>query len=213
MELLVPQAIDDYSRVHTSRPSALLQELEAYTIKNCADAQMSVGTVEGALLQFLIKISGARRVLEIGLFTGYSALAMAEALPEGSEIISCEINAETAAIARSFFDRSPHGGKITIKLGPALATLDALAQDQGFDLVFIDADKENYCTYYEAVLPRLRAGGLVIADNVLWSGRVLKPEQPSDKALVRFNDMVRTDPRVEHVLLTVRDGVMLIRKK
>jgi predicted O-methyltransferase YrrM len=160
----------------------------------------------------LVKLTDAHRILEVGLYTGYSALTMAEAMARDGTIISCEIEREMAALAQSFFDRSPHGRKIEVRIGPALATLQALPAGALFDLVFLDADKENYCAYYKELLPRLRAGGLLIADNTLWSGNVLKPEQETDRAIVGFNDLVQRDPQVENVLLTVRDGMTLIRK-
>ena len=213
MDNIVPKPIDDYAAAHSQQPSPLLDELEAYTNTHCALPQMLVGRLEGGLLKMLVRLSGARRVLEIGLYTGYSALTMAEALPEGGSILSCEINADTAAIAQSFFNRSPHGHKISVRMGPALNTLAALPQDTVFDLVFVDEDKENYVRYYEAVMPLLRPGGLIIADNVLWSGAVLDPQRDSDRALVAFNNKVHQDPRVEHVMLTVRDGVMLAYKR
>lgn len=213
MEPLLPAAIEAYARDHTSAPSPLLAELEAHTRARCGqDAEMLIGPVEGALLRLLVRLSVARRVLEIGLFTGYSALTMAEALPEDGELLSCDINPVTTEIARSFFARSPHGRKIEVHLGPALDTLDSL-RGQAFDLAFLDADKETYPAYYEKLLDLLRAGGLLIADNVLWSGRVLAPEKATDRALAAFNERVARDPRVEHVLLAVRDGVMVIRKK
>ena len=155
----------------------------------------------------------ARCVLEIGTFTGYSALCMAEALPAKGKLTTCEIKPEHADIARSFFARSPHGHKIKIHLGPAIETLAGLPVSASIDFVFLDADKENYVNYYEAVLPCLRPGGLIVADNVLWSGRVLAPKKKSDRAVVRFNNHVRRDPRVECVMLPVRDGVSLIRKR
>ncbi len=213
MKRFVSEAIESYCRQHSAAPSALLRELEAYTIAHCAQSQMLTGSLEGALLRLLVQMTGARRILELGLFTGYSALTMAEALPEDGTILSCDINPETTAIAQSFFDRSAHGGKIEVRLGPALDTLAALPAGQEFDLVFIDADKENYASYYDAALPRLRRGGLVVADNVLWSGAVLKPQQRSDYAMVAFNDHVQHDPRVENVMLTVRDGMTLARKR
>ncbi|HEX9627180.1 MAG TPA: class I SAM-dependent methyltransferase [Acidiferrobacterales bacterium] len=213
MKALIAPELERYCAEHSAAPSALLDELEAYTRAHCANPQMLVGALEGALLRMLVKISGARRILEIGLYTGYSALTMAEALPEDGTVLSCETNAETAAIARSFFARSPHGGKIAIALGPALDTLAGLAPDPAFDLAFIDADKENYVNYYEAVLPRLAPGGLIVADNVLWSGAVLKPDKATDRALADFNDRATRDPGVQTVMLSVRDGVLLIRKR
>jgi len=184
---------------------------ETYTRQHCALPQMMVGHLEGNLLAMLIKLTGARRVLEIGLFTGYSAIAMAEALPEEGELVSCEIDPKHARIAQGFIDKSPHRDKILIKLGPAIDSLKSLTGP--FDMVFIDADKENYGDYYEAVLGLLRPGGLMVADNVLWSGAVLDPQQESDRALVNFNARVLEDHRVEQVMLTVRDGILLIRKK
>jgi len=213
MEAIIPRPIEEYCLRHTNALDPLLQELETYTQHHCRDARMLTGPHEGALLAMLVRLTGARRVLEIGAFTGYSALCMAGALPADGEILSCDINPETSAIAQSFFDRSPHGRKITVRLGPALETLAALPKAARFDFVFLDADKENYVNYYEAVLPRLRAGGLIAADNVLWSGRVLAPKTKTDRAVVRFNRHVRRDPRVECVMLPVRDGVSLIRKR
>jgi caffeoyl-CoA O-methyltransferase len=165
------------------------------------------------LLALLVRLTGARRVLEIGTFTGYSALCMAEALPGNGELITCEIKPEHGDIAQSFFDRSPDGRKIRLQLGPALKTLVNLPAPTWFDFVFIDADKENYVKYYEAVLPRLQAGGLIVADNVLWSGRALSPRSKTDKAIARFNKHVQRDARIECVMLPVRDGVSLIRKR
>jgi caffeoyl-CoA O-methyltransferase len=173
---------------------------------------MQVGRVEGTLLKMLAGLVGARRVLEIGTFTGFSALCMAEALPEGGELITCDIDPEAVRIAQRFFDRSPHGKKIRVRLGDALETVRSLPAESTFDLVFLDADKERYSDYYELVLPRLRVGGLLVADNTLWSGRVLSPSHASDHAIVAFNRRVAEDPRVENVLLSVRDGMMLARK-
>jgi caffeoyl-CoA O-methyltransferase len=212
MDFIVPEHIEEYVAAHTTPHTRLLEELEEYTLANCAYPQMLVGRVEGRLLKLLVRLIGARRVLEIGTFTGYSALCMAEGLPADGSLITCEINPEHAKIAQSFFDRSPYGKQITIHLGPALETLKTLPADRLFDMVFLDADKENYGNYYDAVLPRLRKGGLIVADNVLWSGRVLKPEKETDRALAQFNEKVLRDGRVENVMLTVRDGVMLIRK-
>jgi len=146
------------------------------------------------------------RVVEIGTFSGHSALAMAAALPDGGRMNACEIDPERAAFARRYFDRSPYGSRITLHVAPALETL---AQLEGtFDFVFIDADKEGYVGYYEAVLPRLSERGLIVADNTLWSGQVLEGDSP----IVRFNEHVAADPRTVQVLLSVRDGMTLIRR-
>jgi caffeoyl-CoA O-methyltransferase len=213
VKTIVPQKIEEYCLRHTTARDKLLRELEKYTNRHCADAQMLIGPHEGALLAMLVRLSGARHILEIGAFTGYSALCMAEALPAKGKLTTCEIKSEHADIACSFFARSPHGHKIKIHLGPAIETLAGLPASARFDFVFLDADKENYVNYYEAVLPRLRRGGLIVADNVLWSGRVLAPKKKSDRAVVTFNTHVRRDARVECVMLPVRDGVSLIRKR
>ncbi|QDE99677.1 O-methyltransferase [Myxococcus xanthus] len=208
---LVPPEIEAYADAHTTAPAPLFDELRDVTYARMSSPNMQVGSVEGTFLRMLIALTGARRVLEIGTFTGYSALMMAEALPDDGALITCDINPEATDVARAFFLRSPHGRKIDLRMGPALDTLKTL---QGpFDLAFIDADKPSYAAYWDAVLPLLRPGGLIIADNVLWSGRVLQPEGPSDHAIVDFNAKVAADPRVEHVLLTVRDGMMLARKR
>ncbi len=213
MLTIVPAAIDAYCTAHSSTPSPLLCELEAYTRAHSAHANMLTGPVEGALLKLLIQVAGARQVLEIGTFTGYSALTMAEALPEGGTVLTCDIDPEVTRIARSFWERSPHGGKITLKLGPALATIAALESSTSFDLVFIDADKEHYVDYLDACMPHVRPGGLLVADNALWSGKVLDPREDTDRAIVAFNQRVHQDPRLEHALLPVRDGIMLVRKR
>lgn len=210
MDPLVDPAVESYAAEHSSEPDKLLQELERYTYEHLDEPQMVVGRLEAAFLQMLVRMIPARRVLEIGLFSGYSALAMAEALDEHGEIVSCELDEKHAEVARSFFKRSPVGYKIGIRVGPALESLERI--EGPFDMVFLDADKENYARYYDLVMPKLRQGGLIVADNVLWSGRVLNPEKDSDHALVAFNDKVQNDPAVENVLLTVRDGVMVARK-
>lgn len=213
MKSIVPVAIEEYCAAHSDAASPLLRELEDYTRAHCQDAQMLTGAVEGALLRLLVEVSGAQRVLEIGTFTGYSALTMAEALPSAGRIITCEVNPEHARIAQSFFDRSPHGAKIELRLGAALGTIGALTPAEPFDFVFLDADKENYVRYFEALMPLLRPGGLLVADNTLWSGRVLDPKEKNDRAIAAFNARVAADARVSRVLLSVRDGVTVARKR
>lgn len=211
MTPIVSPEIEQYVHEHTSPRPPLFDDLRERTYASMASPHMQVGRVEGALLKMLCAISGARRVLEIGTFTGFSALSMAEALPEGGELVTCDINPEAIAVARSFFDRSPHGAKIRVCLGDAIETIRSLPDDP-FDLVFLDADKERYSAYYDLTLPRLRTGGLLVADNTLWSGRVLSPSAATDQAIVAFNRKVTADPRVENVLLSVRDGIMIARK-
>jgi len=208
---LVPKKIEDYADAHTDPPGALYEQLRRVTYAKMKSPNMQVGRVEGAFLKMLVQLSGARRVLEIGMFTGYSGLKMAEGLPDGGELITCDIDPRAEEIARKFHARSPHGKKITIRMGPALKTIKSLRPP--LDLVFIDADKERYPAYYKAVLPLVRPGGLIVADNTLWSGRVLEPRKKTDRAIVAFNRLVARDRRVEKVLLTVRDGILIARKK
>ncbi|MBX5491557.1 MAG: class I SAM-dependent methyltransferase [Chloroflexi bacterium] len=211
MLTLVPEAIERYAVAHTAPLDPLLEELIATTRREFGGlAAMLSGPIEGTLLQTLVAVGGARRVLEIGTFTGFSALMMAAALPDDGELITCDVNPRHLAVARAFFARSPHGHKITVREGPALDTLRTLAGP--FDLVFIDADKEAYPAYYEAVLPLLAPRGVIVVDNVLRGGRVLAPENAGDHAIVTFNAQVARDPRVRPVLLPLRDGVLLIRR-
>jgi caffeoyl-CoA O-methyltransferase len=212
MKLLIHEDVDRYVHEHTHPRPALFEELREVTYRELEAPQMQVGRVEGGFLKMLVALTGATRVLEVGTFSGYSALCMAEALPDHGELVTCDVDPKATAIAQSFFDRSPHGKKIRIALGPALDTIAALPDDLVLDLVFIDADKENYANYYDALLPRLRRGGLAVIDNTLWSGSVLDPQTDSAKAIAAFNAKVQADPRVENVLLSVRDGMMLARK-
>jgi caffeoyl-CoA O-methyltransferase len=208
---LVPAPIEDYAQAHTDPLSPLFEELREVTYARMVAPQMQVGRMEGSFLRMLVKLARARRIVEVGTFTGYSALMMAEGLPEDGELITCDVDPVATEVARSFWARSPHGRKIQLRLGPALETLRTL---QGpIDLAFIDADKTGYGAYYEALVPLLRPGGLLVADNTLWSGRVLQPQAPNDYAIAAFNAQVAADPRVENVLLTVRDGMMLALKR
>lgn len=208
---VVPEEIDAYAAAHTTPVSPPLDELAAATQARFGERSgMLSGQVPGMLLQTLIFASGARRVLEIGMFTGYSAQMMAAALPEDGRVTTCDVDPKAIATAKEFFARSPVGHKIDVREGPALETMKSL--EPGFGLIFIDADKGNYINYYEAALPLLAPRGLIVVDNVLWSGRVLKPEQPDDHAIVAFNEHVRNDARVVQVMLTVRDGMTVIRR-
>lgn len=214
MPELVPPAIEAYTEAHTSPRPPLFDALREVTYGTMASPHMQVGRVEGTLLKTLVALCRARRVVEVGTFTGFSALCMAEALPDDGELFTCDIDPVAARTAQGFFDRSPHGHKIRLRLGDARDTLRALPAGPWIDLVFIDADKERYAAYYDELLPRLRLGGLLVADNTLWSGHVLapRPDHASDAAIVAWNRMVTDDPRVENVLLSVRDGIMLARK-
>jgi caffeoyl-CoA O-methyltransferase len=211
MAFIVREDIERYAEEHTTPPTELLSALADETRASLRSPQMLTGTIEGRLLEMLVWVSGARRILELGTYSGYSSLSMAAALPEGGRIDTCEIDEQHAEVARRYVAESPYADRITVHLGPALETIERLEGD--FDLVFIDADKENYVNYYEAVLPRLSESGLIAADNTLWSGRVLDDEDMSEgtRAIKAFNEHVRADPRVVSVMLTVRDGVTLIR--
>lgn len=206
-------AAQAYAEKHTSPDEALLAELEEWTLASHADPHMISGRLQGQLLSQLSRMIGPKRILEIGTFTGYSALCLARGLKENGLLYTLEIREEDVRLARSWFDRSPLGVKIKSLLGDALALIGTL--EETWDLVFLDADKVNYTRYYEAVLPKVRAGGWIIADNVLFHGQVLEDpvKGKNAKAIVAFNEMVSADPRVETVMLTVRDGLMIIRKK
>ncbi|MBA3654943.1 MAG: class I SAM-dependent methyltransferase, partial [Actinobacteria bacterium] len=207
---VVDPAIEAYAAAHTTAPSDhLLKVAEATRSAEGGMSRMMVGALEGRFLEFLVFMTGARRIVEIGTFTGYSALSMAEALPDDGRIVTCEFDPKRAEMARSHFDASPHAAKIEVRVGPAVDTIAAL--DGPFDLVFIDADKPNYSNYYEAVLPKLADDGLIAADNTLWSGQVIDDKDDSEGtvAIRRFNDAVAADNRVICVQLTVRDGVTL----
>ena len=208
MNLVDPRA-DEYAERHTTPSGELFERLAAETRETSQIPEMMVGEVEGRFLEFLVRATGAQRVLELGTFTGYSSISMARGLPEGGRIISCDVNEETNAIARRYAEEAGVAGRIEYRLGPALETIAEL--DGPFDLVFIDADKENYRNYYEAVLPKLAENGLILADNALRDGHVL--EEDSGEPMQAFNDYVLNDERVECVLLTVRDGILVVRKR
>lgn len=202
-----------YVDQHAGEEDPLLAELRDETVRTLPLPQMQVGPVEGALLRTLVAIMGARTVLELGTYSGYSALCMAAALPSDGQLITCDIDPTATAVAKRYFARSPHGTKISLRLGDARRTLDELAeQHASLDFVFIDANKTSYPTYWEKVVPLVRKGGLIVGDNALWGGRVLAPKDADDAGIVRFNQLVRDDPRVDQVLLSVRDGMMLARK-
>jgi caffeoyl-CoA O-methyltransferase len=209
---IVDPALDAYAAAHTTAPPAHLEALAGHTRETLDSPGMMTGRLEGRYLELLTFALGARSVLEIGTFGGYSALSMAAGLAPGGHITSCEISPVHAEFARRHIASSPHAGAIDVVVGPALATIAGL--EGPFDFVFIDADKASYPAYLEAVLPKLAPRGLIAADNTLWSGRILDPSDTSDDtvALRRFNDDLSTDPRVVVVLTTVRDGVTLIRR-
>lgn len=206
---IVSTELEDYCRSHTSPLHEVYASLAAQTWAEAECPQMQVGQLEGRFLKLLAQLTGARRAVEVGTFTGFSALSIAEGMADDGVLFTLDINEETGAIAQVHFDQAPWGSRIRRVIGPASESL--LLIDGPLDLAFIDADKGGYIAYWEALVPKMRAGGLIVADNTLWSGKVLDPDTPSDHAIVAFNAHVRADPRVEHVLLTVRDGMMVCR--
>ena len=208
------KVIEEYVEAHTDDVSPLLQELMTETEKFTGRAFWSIGKVEGKILQLLIKISNTRRAVEVGTFTGYSALVIAEALPDDGVLTTCENSQAYADIARRYFKKSPHGKKIRLRLGPALKTLRAMPAGCT-DFVFIDADKPSYGDYFDEALRILASGGLIFVDNVFWRHKIFKPKVTNEnaKAIAAFNEKVRREKRVEKVMLSVRDGIYLIRKK
>jgi caffeoyl-CoA O-methyltransferase len=212
VSFIVEPEVERYAEEHTTPDGELFQRLAEETRAKTTVPQMMVGRIEGQLLATLVRLLGAKRVLELGTFTGYSSISMASALPADGKVITCDVDPEATEIARRYMDESGHGDKIEIRLGPALETLESL--DGPFDLVFIDADKSNYRNYYEAALPLLADGGLLVADNVLWSGRVVEEDgDDSTRAIKEFNEHVRADSRVQSVMLTIRDGMTLVQKR
>jgi caffeoyl-CoA O-methyltransferase len=211
---IVPDDIERYVDSHTTGESDHLAAIAAETRERTRAPGMLSGHVEGRLLETLVFTTGAKRVLEFGTFTGYSALSMAAALPADGKVVTLEVSEEHAEMARRHFAESPHGDKIDLRFGPALESVAEL--DGPFDLIFIDADKVGYHLYYEAALERLAERGVIVVDNTLWSGRVLDEREPDPDdttlAIRRFNDMVARDERVVCVILTIRDGVTLIRR-
>jgi len=210
VSFIVEPAVEKYAEEHSSPNGELFERLAVETREKSEAPQMMVGLLEGQFLGSLVRSTRARRVLELGTFTGYSSISMALELPADGELITCDVNEETTEIARRYAQEAGVIDKIDYRLGPAL---DTVAQLQGeFDVVFIDADKPNYVNYYEATLPKLSQNGLMILDNTLWSGRVADPNEDDEntRAIRAVNDRVSEDPRVRNVLLTVRDGMNLV---
>lgn len=211
---LTDKKIEDYCRAHTSPLPAVFDELKEATYSQMKLPQMQVGLLEGRFLAILVAITGAKRVLELGTFTGFSTLAMARALPEDGKLITCDIDDRATGMAKVYWAKEPAGRKIELRVGPALDTLDSLSEaGEKFDLAFLDADKQNYIAYWDKLVPMMRKGGLLVVDNVLWSGSVLNPQEKSQWDIVNFNTHARKDPRVEMVMLPVRDGMLLARTR
>lgn len=209
----ISQALEDYLAEHHQPESPLLAELNRQTHLKILQPRMLSGPLQGRYLSMLSKMLRPQNILEIGTYTGYSALCLAEGLQENGELHTLEINDELESFTRSYFDRSPHAPQIHLHIGDALELIPKL--NKPWDLVFIDADKPRYLDYYQMLIPELPSGAVILADNVLWSGKVLeavKADDESTQALLAFNKYVQEDPRVENLILPLRDGMMCIRK-
>jgi len=213
MEFL-PENISTYSESHTSAESDLLYDLNRQTHIRTTKSRMLSGHMQGRFLSLISKLARPKSILEIGTFTGYSALCLAEGLTDGGKLVTIDNNAETNAMARSYFNKSTFADKIESKEGIAKEIIQEL--DGPFDIVFIDADKGNYANYFDLVIDKIPTGGLIMADNVLWSGKVVEHLSKNDadtEAIKSFNAKIQADERVENILLPIRDGLMIVRKK
>lgn len=210
MSFIVEPSVEAYATEHSSPDAELFSRLAQETREKTTAPQMMVGLLEGQFLGTLVRLTRAKRILEIGTFTGYSSISMALALEPDGRIITCDVNDETTSIARRYAEEAGVIDRIEYRTAPGL---DSIAELEGeFELIFIDADKPNYLNYYEATLPKLAPGGVMILDNTLWSGRVADPDENDDntRAIREVNDRILDDPRVNNVLLTVRDGMNLV---
>lgn len=205
----------DYMRAHGHNRDPILEELAEETSKLGRVSMMQVSAEEGTFMGILVRALGVRSAVEVGTFTGYSALCVARALAPEGRLLCCDVNEKWTAIARRYWERAGVADKITLRLGPGLETLRSLPETTRFDFAFIDADKTNYRNYYEECLKRMRCDGLILIDNVLWSGRVIDPSDTSDdtRAIREFNDFIATDERVEATMVPIADGLTIARKK
>lgn len=206
--------IDQYACDHTSKESELLYDLDRKTHLQVFHPRMLSGHLQGRFLSMISHMVNPKLILEIGTYTGYSALCFAEGMQENGKLITIDINEELEPFTQGYFDQSPYKNQIDFKIGNALDIVPEIKEE--IDIVFIDADKENYSNYYNLVFDKVRKGGFIIADNVLWSGKIIEDIKPNDKdtpALIEFNKMVQNDDRVENVLAPIRDGLMIVRKK
>lgn len=219
MDGMTPE--EKYIREHSTPRGAALEWIEKQTNIRTNHARMLSGAVQGRFLTMLVQMLGARKVLELGTFTGYSAVCLAMGLPEDGHLDTLEVNDELEDLVLEGFSRAGLSGKITLHIGDAVETLKRLSRDMHgagdlYDMVYIDANKREYCEYYELVFGMVRPGGFILADNVLWDGKVFEEPMPQDRqtlGISRFNDMVASDPRVDSVILPLRDGLNIIRKK
>jgi caffeoyl-CoA O-methyltransferase len=213
MDIVAPE-INDYLLAHSEPADDVLRDLAEQTQRELGGrAVMQISHDEGELLTMLVRLTGARRAVEVGTFTGYSSICIARGLPDDGHLLCCDVSEEWTAIARDYWDRAGVADKISLEIGPATETLRALPAEESLDFAFIDADKVGYPAYVEEILPRLRPGGLMVLDNMLRDGRVLAPENDDDRAIHALNEALVADDRVDVVLLPVRDGVSLARKR
>jgi caffeoyl-CoA O-methyltransferase len=210
------EELQDYVVAHSSQRDAVLSQLAAETVSTFPDAAgMQIGSEQGAFMTILTQLVGARRALEIGTFTGYSAICIARGLASGGHLTCCDVSEEWTSVARRYWQEAGLADRIDLQLRPAIETLRGLPADETFDLAFIDADKPSYVSYWDEVVPRIRAGGVIMVDNTLWSGRVVDPD-PADANLTSiraFNDHAAADDRVDLVMLPIGDGLTLARKR
>ncbi|MFN8236579.1 MAG: O-methyltransferase [Chitinophagales bacterium] len=209
---LVSDEIEKYIDAHTSDESAVLQQLNRKTHADVLMPQMLSGKVQGQFLKFISRMLQPRRVLEIGTYTGYAAICLSDGLTDDGKLFTIDINEELGELVRTYIDKAGLSDKIIPIIGDAREEITKL--DETFDLVFIDADKQNYSNYYDLVIDKVRSGGFILADNVLWSGRIIDEKKDKDtQKLAEFNTKVQQDNRVENVIISIRDGIMMARKK
>lgn len=210
-DLVLPE-IEAYAEAHSWAESDICRALREETYRSMESPNMVVGPLEGAFLKMMVQVVQAKQVLEVGTFTGYSALCFAEALPPEGQVITCDIDTYSVALAKSYWAKSPYGGKIRARLGPAVETLGTLSGP--FEVIFIDADKVNYLAYYRRALKLIAPQGVILIDNVLWSGDVLQSQDidPSTAAIQELNRIISADRAVHAVLVTIRDGIFVVRK-
>jgi caffeoyl-CoA O-methyltransferase len=209
------QGVHDYLVRHGTPPDPLLEELIEETRKLGPISMMQIAPEQGAFMTLLARAIGARRAIEVGTFTGYSAISIARGLPDDGRLLCCDVSGEWTAIARRFFEKAGVAHRIELRLAPGIETLRALPATEDVDLAFIDADKPSYPLYYEEILRRMRPGGLLLADNVLWLGRVADPaaDDEQTRAIRSFNELVARDERVDRVMLPIADGLTIARKR
>jgi predicted O-methyltransferase YrrM len=210
----IPDELEDYVVKHSEDEPELLQQLTRETYQKILQPRMLSGHYQGRILSMISKLTNPKNILEIGTYTGYSALCLAEGLQPNGELHTIDVNEELIDFQRKYFDKSKYGNQIFQHLGDALEIIPKL--DKPFDLVFIDADKENYSNYFNIIIDKLNTGGIILSDNVLWSGKVLdttfKKEDTSTPALIEYNKLLKVDTRVETVVLPIRDGLTISRK-